>query len=105
MISLETLFNSGRQKLSYRISRNTAVLLGKEKEDSETIFSDIKDLYDKRSKIVHTGNSNIVDQDDLLKLRHYVRESIKEINKIDKNKDEFLKMLDSCEFGEGSRIR
>ncbi len=90
MISLETLFNSGRQKLSYRISRNTAVLLGKEKEDSETIFSDIKDLYDKRSKIVHTGNSNIVDQDDLLKLRHYVRESIKEINKIDKNKDEFL---------------
>jgi len=105
MISLETLFNSGRQKLSYRISRNTAVLLGKEKEDSETIFSDIKDLYDKRSKIVHTGNSNIVDQDDLLKLRHYVRESIKEINKLDKNKDEFLKMLDSCEFGEGPRIK
>ena len=100
MISLETLFNSGRQKLSYKISRNTAVLLGKEKEDSETIFSDIKDLYDKRSKIVHTGNSNIVDRDDLLKLRHYVRESIKEINKLDKNKDEFLKMLDSCEFGE-----
>ena len=102
MISLETLFNSGRKKLSYRISRNTAVLLGKEKEDSETIFSEIKDLYDKRSKIVHTGNSNIVDQDDLLKLRHYARESIKEINKIDKNKDELLEILNSCGFGERS---
>lgn len=100
MISLETLFNPGRQELRYRVSRNTAVLLGKENEDSKMIFSKIKDLYDKRSKVVHTGISNIINKEDLLKLRHYVRESIKEINKIGKSKNELLDLLNSCGFGE-----
>ena len=100
MISLEILFHpSDRRKISYRISRNAAVLLGKEKENSERIYSDIKDkLYKKRSKIVHEGKS--INEEDLLKLRHYVRESIKEINKIGKSKDELLRMLNSCGFGE-----
>ena len=102
MISLETLFNPGRQELRHRVSRNTAVLLGKDKKDSENIFVEIKNLYDKRSKIVHTGNSNSINEEDLLKLRHYVRESIKEINKMGDNKDELLKVLDSCGFGERS---
>ena len=101
MISLETLFNPG-EELRYRVSRNTAVLLGKDKGDSERIFSEIKDLYDKRSKIVHTGVSNIIEED-LLKLRYYVRESIKEINEIGKNKDELLGFLNSCGFGERPR--
>ena len=102
MISLETLFNPGHQELRYRVSRNTAVILGKEKEDSKTIFREIKDLYDKRSKIVHTGNSNIINEEDLLKLRHYVRESIKVINNIGETKDELLEILNSCGFGERS---
>jgi hypothetical protein len=100
MISLEALLNPDRYEVTHRVSRNTAVLLGRDKEDSKTIFSEIKDLYNKRSKIVHTGNSNSIDEGDLLKLRHYVRESIKEINKIGDNKDELLKILDSCGFGE-----
>jgi len=86
--------------LRYRISRNTAVLLGKDKDDSERIFSEIRDLYDKRSKIVHTGKSGIINDKDLLKLRYYVRGSIKEINKIGKNKNGLLDMLNSCGFGE-----
>jgi hypothetical protein len=100
MISLETLFNLGHQELRYRVSRNAAVLLGKENGDSKNIFSKIKKLYDKRSKFVHTGESNIINREDLLKLRYYVRESIKEINKIDKNKDELIDLLNSCGFGE-----
>lgn len=100
MVSIETLLNPGEHELTYRISRNAAVLLGKEKEDSKMIFSEIKDLYNKRSKIVHAGNSNIINNEDLLKLRHYVRESIKEINKIGKNKNYLLDMLNSCGFGE-----
>lgn len=97
MISLEALFNPGQGELRYRISRNTAVLLGNEKEDSKTIFSEIRKLYDKRSKVVHTGASDI-NQEDLLKLRRYVRESIKEVNKIGKNKDELLDLLNSRGF-------
>ncbi len=102
MISLETLFNPGRQELRYRVSRNTAVILGKEKEDSEKIFREIKNLYDKRSDIVHTGKSNTINEEDLLKLRHYVRESIKVINNIGETKDELLEILNSCGFGERS---
>lgn len=102
MISLEALFNPGGQELRYRVSRNTAVLLGKNEEDSKKIFLKVKDLYDKRSKIVHTGKSNVIKNEDLLKLRRYVRESIKEINKIRKKKDELLDLLSSCGFGQRS---
>lgn len=100
MISLESLFNLGNQELGYRISRNAAVLLGEDKEDSQHIFDDIKDLYRKRSQIVHTGKSNIISQEDLLLLRRYVRGSIKEINNIGKSKSELLDLLNSCGFGE-----
>lgn len=100
MMGLETLFNPGEQELRYRISRNVAVLLGKDKKDSKTIFRDIKELYDKRSKIVHTGETNIIQEKDLLKLRQYLRESVKEINKIGKNKSELLSLLNLCGFGE-----
>lgn len=100
MICLETLFNPGGGELKYRISRNTAVLLGKDYDETKLIFSDIKKFYNKRSKIVHTGKSNIVNKEDLLKLRYYVRESIKEISRIDKKKDELLDILNSCGYGE-----
>lgn len=101
MISLETLFHPGDQgELSYRISRNAAVLLGKDKKDSDEIQRKVKELYRKRSAIVHTGKSNIINKKDLLKLRHYVRGSIKEIKKIGKSKNELLDLLNSCGFGE-----
>jgi len=100
MMCLETLFHPNKQgELSYRISRNTAVLLGgRNDKDSETIYSEIRDLYTKRSKIVHTGKKKIIDKSDLLLLRYYVRESIKEIYKLGKNKDELLKFLNSCGY-------
>jgi hypothetical protein len=102
MISLEILFHpkSDRRKISDRISRNAAVLLGKDKKDSNERYPKVKELYDKRSAIVHTGELNIINTEDLLKLRHYVRESIKEINKIGKSKNELLDLLNSCGFGE-----
>lgn len=51
MISLEALFNPGEHELTYRISRNAAVFLGGlEDMDSQTIFSDIKELYIKKDQ-------------------------------------------------------
>jgi hypothetical protein len=76
------------------------ILLGKDKKDSKEIKGKVKKLYSKRSAIVHKGKSNSVDKEDLLKLRHYVRDSIKEFNKIGKSKDEILDLLDSLGFGE-----
>jgi hypothetical protein len=102
MISLETLFHiSGHGELRYRISRNIAVLLGrKEKYDSNKLFSDIRELYDKRSKIVHTGKKGIIKNEDLMILRNYIRESIKMIYEINKDKDELLNILNSTGFNE-----
>ena len=99
MISMESLFNpSGEGELTYRISRNTAVLIGKDKEDSANICTKMKELYVKRCKIVHNGKSNNVTEDDVRDLRNYVRKSIQEFYRIGKNKDEILKLLNSCGF-------
>ena len=100
MISLETLLNPGEQELTYKISRNAAVLLGKKDNNSKDIFDEIKKLYSKRSKIVHTGKSDIINGEDLFKLRKYVRYSIKEINKIGKTGKELWDLLNSRGFSE-----
>jgi hypothetical protein len=100
MNGLEALFHPSHEgELTYRISRNIAVLLGDKAETAVQIQKEMKDLYRKRSKIVHRGKADI-DNNDLLKLRHYTRESIKEIYRIGKNKDDLLKMLNSCGFGQ-----
>ena len=100
MISLESLFHpSDQAELRYRISRNTAVLLGRNKKyDSVEVYSNIRQLYDKRSKIVHTGMKGIINNDDLLNLRSYVRESIKMIIGLNKNKEDMLNLLNKSGF-------
>jgi hypothetical protein len=103
MISMETLFNVADRELRYRVSRNCAVLLGKDLKKSKEIFKEIKELYDKRSKIVHTGGPKIK-RSDLLILRNFVRESIKEINKMKVNKEKLLEFLNLSGFGEGPRV-
>lgn len=86
MIGLETMLNPGQGELRYRVSRNTAVLLGKREAESEKVFADIKDLYGKRSKLVHTGNNKEITKRDLLKLRKYVRDSIVKVYELSMDK-------------------
>lgn len=104
MISMETLFNRSDRELRYRISRNTAVLLGENHKKSEDIFKDIKNLYDRRSEVVHgltnKKTTKNIREEELLRLRNYVRESIKEIERIGKNKSDLLETLNSCGFGQ-----
>jgi len=101
MISMESLFNPGGEgELTYRISRNTAVLIGKDKDDSRNIWIKMKKLYGKRCEIVHQGKSNAVTEDDIKDLRDYVIRSIKEFYKIGKSKKEILELLNSCGFGD-----
>jgi hypothetical protein len=59
----------------------------------------MKILYQKRSNIVHTGDSNI-EEDDLSMLRYYIRNSIKAFLKLDQNKADILKSLNSRGFGD-----
>ncbi len=100
MISLETLLNPGEHELRYRISRNAAVLLGNNRKESKAIFSEIKKLYDKRSKAIHTGETKAIDREDVLRLRNYVRESIKKMYQMKRSKNDILDLLNSHGFGE-----
>jgi Tat protein secretion system quality control protein TatD with DNase activity len=51
--SLEALFSSGSQELSYRIAHKAASLLGDDENQRAQIFNDIREIYDERSQIVH----------------------------------------------------
>jgi hypothetical protein len=100
MIGLEALLNPAYDEVRYRVSRNTAVLLGEDREKSEEILTLVKKLYDKRSEIIHSGKRKIVEKVDLLTLRDYVRRAIKEIYYIDKEKNKIMNLLNSYGFGE-----
>lgn len=98
MNGLEALFNPGGGEISYKLSRNCAVLLGKDKQDSTEIFKNVKDLYTLRSKTVH-GVEKSVGAADILKLRGYLRESIKRLIRVNKPKEEVLASLNESGFG------
>jgi len=53
MIGLEALFSSEVGELSYRISRCTVILLGKNRAESEEIYTNIKKLYRIRLDLIH----------------------------------------------------
>ena len=103
MIASEVLFNPGSGDITYRISRNFAVLLGSSVEDAKQIQKEIIKLYKKRSSLVHSGKEIVIfvgEEDYVLKIRYYVRESIKKIIPMNLSKDDLLNLLNSKGFGQ-----
>jgi hypothetical protein len=103
MIASEVLFNPGKEEVTQRISRNFAVLLGNSVDGSKKIQKEIKALYGKRSALIHNGEAiwNFVGEDDeVAKLRNYVRASIKKIIQMNLSKDALLDLLNSKGFGQ-----
>jgi hypothetical protein len=100
MIAMEVVLNPSDHELRYRVSRNTGVLLGQDRKDGETIYREMKKLYDQRSGLVHMGDTSVIAREDVLRLRRYVRETIKEAMRSGTSKDALLDMLNSCGFGE-----
>ena len=101
MISMEAFFCAGQNEITYQVSRNAAVLLGKSEGESKEIFDDMKALYGKRSKLVHgKQDKKPITPKDVLRLRYYVREAIKSIYKLDLGQRELLAMLNKSGFGQ-----
>lgn len=100
MNGLEALFNPGRGEIRYRISRNCAVLLGKDKQEATEIYRNVKELYGLRSSIVHSFKKISVEEEKLIELRGYLRESIKRLLRVNKPKEEVLDILNESGFGE-----
>lgn len=53
-ICLESVV-SGRGELTYRLRRNTAILVGQDEEHANLIYDNVNKLYALRSSIVHSG--------------------------------------------------
>ena len=104
MISLELLYNIGMSELRYRISRNAAVLLGNTDAESHEIFTRIKKLYEIRSKIVHAGKTDDIEQDHVFELRKYIRRSIIDMNYINKPKEDLLKLINKLGYNDRPKL-
>jgi len=60
----------------------------------------MKSLYNKRSDIVHARKLDVISEDQLARLRFYVREAIKRIMLLNTAKNDLCNLLDSSGFGE-----
>lgn len=105
MSCLGTLFYpTGRdhdwEDIPSQISRNIAVLLGRNREKARNIRKDVEKLLHRNVKLMKCGNGKIISKLDVVKARAYVRESIKEAMDIGLSKEGLMKMLGSCGFAE-----
>ena len=98
MFGIEALFNDSKGEITYKLSRNIAVLLGETISNAQLIEKNIKDLYDKRSKLVHNGEST-VDRSHIILLQNYLRKSIIAFNYIGKKKSIILADLKILGYG------
>lgn len=98
IIALESLYMREREELRYRLSLRVAALIGEMYDDRTPIdvFEDIKQLYDKRSRVLHGKQKVEISFDEIQKLKDYARCSIKIISLLleGRNKEEILKLID-----------
>ncbi|MCD4675411.1 MAG: hypothetical protein K8S18_05370 [Desulfobacula sp.] len=99
MISLEALLNVGRNELRNRVARGCAVLLGKDQSSARELYRMTKKLYDKRSALVHTGDTEVINEHDVIELKKIVRQSIKKVIELGLSKDKLAQLLTESAFG------
>lgn len=103
--ALEALFNAGVQDIRYRIARSVAVLLGENLEISDNIFDAVRNAYEVRSKLVHTGKAKELDAIRLFQIHHLVQEAILRCLTLNLPKEELSRQLTRLGFGQGSLVR
>lgn len=96
MIGIEALFGE-KNELKYRISHRVACLLAKDDKTREEIFTTMKNLYDKRSDIVH-GRRTVLSWNDIKKGRSYLSDSIDHFLGLSQtySRDKILQTLDNA---------
>lgn len=94
IIGLESLLVDGNAELSYRLSRNCAMLLSNNSEEYTKLYEKVRKLYNIRSEFVHVGFVKKLESDDVIIARDILRKTIFKV--IEKNvaKKQLLKELD-----------
>ncbi len=100
MLAFEAIFNDGKQELRNKVARGCAVLLGRSKDESRRVFKDVKDLYDKRSVLVHTGDVSKIREAEIQMLHSYVRRSLAQAVTLNLPKEKFSVLLQEAGFGQ-----
>ena len=101
MIAFEYLFSdqNGESKLRYSLRAGFLLSIGKEDKRPE-IVENVRNLYGKRSDIVHGRGNLELTYGDTEILRQYVKKAIKQLLYIDMPKKDFLTFLDESVYNE-----
>ena len=99
VIVLEMLI-SGNSELTFRLRHSIAVLLGRDIDESVRIDADVKQIYEARSKFLHDGAANKIDEKLTDKAIEYSRRLILNLLGITESIDEIRTKLDRCGFGD-----
>lgn len=101
MNCMETLFNpADRNEITFTISRNTAIVVGKCYDECTKVYKCMRELYKKRSEIVHTGKADKLDVNDLIVLRKYARICILNLINFGKSYKDYKNLLDTYGFND-----
>lgn len=94
IIGLESLLVDGNTELSYRLSRNCAMLLSNKLTEYTEIYDKVHKLYNIRSDVVHKGSAKKLKNDDVILARDILRKTIFKIIERNVIKEQLLKELD-----------
>lgn len=94
IIGLESLLVDGNSELSYRLSRNCAMLLSNNSIEYAELYEKVRKLYNVRSEFVHTGFVKKLESNDVVMARGILRETIFKIIEKNVTKKQLLKELD-----------
>lgn len=94
MTGLEILFINNERRKKTNISIRASALLGMYKNDARTKRKKLLKLYDKRSDIVHSGDTRQLSLEDVLLIRDFLRNSIRNFYTLDADKFVILDALD-----------
>lgn len=94
IIGLESLLVDGNSELSYRLSRNCAMLLSNNSIEYAELYEKVHKLYNVRSEFVHKGFVKKLESNDVVMARGILRETIFKIIEKNVTKKHLLKELD-----------
>ena len=100
MVAIESLLNPANSEVTYRVSRNLAVLLGKDLLSSVKLFEKMKKLYSTRSSIAHGAKSENIELEDLAAIREFARLTVVTYKMTGLDKKIILDKLHSMGFRE-----
>ena len=99
-VTILEMLIQGNAELSFRLKQHVAVLLGRDKAESERIASNVKTLYDARSKFLHEGDAAKVTDEVMKNAYEYSRRVIASLLYLTEDMKTIRKTLEQAGYGD-----